>query len=118
MEVEKNYIRYINDIEIRRQSKNSPYCKFAGKSNNIVRCIDRPAELLISFLDLCKVGDGQLYEHFVLDAIGKILTGIVDCDEVLLHGHSQGGYYDIEFAFCTEMLLYWFSVNWTNPLYG
>lgn len=105
MNPENEYIRYIEDIEVRKSGQDSLYCKIEWQNKGkVFRCIDRPAALLSRFLDLCPVGDGLLYEHFVLDAIGKILVGVVDGEEVLMHVPSGGGYHDIEFAFCTEAL--------------
>ena len=82
--VKKEYFRYLGSIENRKKKQAKVYYEFIGQSRkNIVQCIDVPSRILIRLLNLCPVGDGILYEHFVLDTIGKVLCGVVDREEVL-----------------------------------
>lgn len=103
MKSDNDYQRYLEMIKARKRAIPA-YSKLEGRKPNIIRCSNTPAQMLIQFLDRCPIGEGLLYEHFVVDAIGKILAGLVDTKCVLLHGACQGGEYDMEFSFCTENL--------------
>jgi len=102
MSLQNHYICYIEAINSRRRAE---YERLEHQARTkIVHCHNIPAEILIGILDLCPVGEGILYEHFVLDALGIAFAGIVDSKNVVMHSPSQGGYNDIEFPFCPEML--------------
>ena len=103
MNHEIEYKQYIETITTRKKTSLS-YSKIEGRNTNLIQCNNIPPLILISLIDHCPVGDGPLYENFIVDAMGKIFSNIIDNKRVLMHGVCQGGYYDIEFPFCTENL--------------
>ena len=105
MEYRPEYSEYVAAVRRRGKNQESLY-SHAGLSRapQVIRCADVPPSLQQKFLDRCPVSDGPLYEHFVVDALGAALKGIVDTKNVLMHGPCGGGFFDIEFPFCCEML--------------
>lgn len=86
--------------------KNTKYSKVEIQPNNNKgrRFGMIPPNILIKLLNICPIGDGELYENLVMDSLAKILHGIIDSTIARQHVFIEGGFCDIEFPICTEVV--------------
>lgn len=85
--------------------KRIKYSKVEIQPNNKNRrCGMIPPNILIKLLNICPIGDGELYENLVMDSLAKILYGIVDSTIARQQISIEGGFCDIEFPICTEVV--------------
>ncbi len=99
----KHIVIYRKLIDARKKSK---FCELQGQSLNkkVRRCGKIPANILMKLLDDCPVGEGSIYENLVMDTIALILAGIIDSTLVRQQVPIEGGFCDIEFPICTEVI--------------
>jgi len=93
---------YKKVLDVRKDAK---YCYLNAQPHTKRGCRwgDLSADMMLTLLDYCNVGDGDLYESMVMDVIGRILSGIVDCELARQQVPVAGGFCDIEFPICTEI---------------
>lgn len=105
MDKDKEYADYVDWVRHRAKRLENGYSHIPFHGNaKLIKCCEKPPALLAIFLDMCTESDGELYEHFVVDSLGAILGKAVDKSNVLMHGPCEGGFYDIEFPLCSEVL--------------
>jgi len=99
----KYIVVYRKLVAARKRTKYSKL-EMQPNDNKGLRCGMIPPNILIKLLDLCPVGDGTLYENLVMDSFAKILSGIVDITLARQQVLIKGGFCDIEFPICTEVV--------------